>query len=108
MTYESHYSPQAPAREEIDQTRGPLVVEFGTGWCGHCQGAQPFIADAFEPHPQIPHLKVEDGKGRRLGRTFGVKLWPTLVFLKDGQEITRLVRPTASGPVRQALEQIDS
>lgn len=108
MSYVRHYSEEAPDREDIDQSRGPLVVEFGTGWCGHCQAAQPFIGDAMGHHPSVRHLKIEDGKGRRLGRTFGVKLWPTLIFLSDGQEIARLVRPTSSEPISQALAQIDS
>lgn len=49
------------------------------------------------------HLKVEDGSGRPLGRSFRVKLWPTLVFLRDGQEVSRLVRPQQAGPIRDAL-----
>ncbi len=106
MSYASHYSEEAPDRGEIDQSRGPLMVEFGTNWCGHCQAAQPFIGDAMGRHPMVRHLKIEDGKGRRLGRTFGVKLWPTLIFLSDGQEVARLVRPTGSEPLAQALAQI--
>ena len=31
-----------------------------------------------------------DASGRPLGRSFKVKLWPTLVFLRDGREIERL------------------
>ena len=41
------------------------------------------IAGAFASHPEVRHLKVEDGPGRPLGRSFRVKLWPTLVFLQD-------------------------
>ncbi len=106
MPFVRQYSEQAPEREEIDQSGGPLVVEFGTGWCGHCQAAQPFIAEAFEQYPAVRHLKIEDGKGRRLGRTFGVKLWPTLIFLRDGQEVERLVRPASGAAVAQALARI--
>jgi len=51
-------------------------------------------------------VKVEDGKGRRLGRTFGVKLWPTLIFLKDGEEIARVVRPEDSSDIEDALLKI--
>lgn len=38
-------------------------------------------------------MKIEDGRGRPLGRAFGIKLWPTLVFLRDGVEVARVVRP---------------
>ena len=53
---------------------------------------------------EVPHVKIEDGPGRRLGRSFGVKLWPTLIFMKDGQEISRLVRPKAAKEIVQAFE----
>jgi thioredoxin 1 len=82
-----------PTRSEIDSRTGPLVIEFGAGWCGVCRAAQPMIGAARESNPGVEHLKVEDGPGRPLGRSFGVKLWPTLVFLRDGREVARLVRP---------------
>jgi len=97
-----------PTREEIDALRGPTLLEFGTPWCGWCRRAQPLIADALAAHPGVRHIKVIDASGRRLGRSFGVKLWPTLVFLRDGRETARLVRPHGAGAIREALVQIDS
>ncbi|ATE61155.1 thioredoxin family protein [Thauera sinica] len=96
-----------PARSEVDALEGATVVEFGASWCGHCRAAQPAIAAALAAHPRVRHLRVEDGPARRLGRAFRVKLWPTLVFLRDGEEVARLVRPTAAGEILQALGQID-
>lgn len=95
-----------PARAEIDATQGPVVLEFGTSWCGWCRGAQPHIAQALAAHPGVRHIKVEDGPGRPLGRSFGVKLWPTLVFLKDGQEMARVTRPSGAAPLDEALAKI--
>ncbi|MFZ2854993.1 MAG: thioredoxin family protein [Rhodocyclaceae bacterium] len=99
--------PSELTRDEIDAFAGPLVVEFGAPWCGHCIAAQPLIASALAAHPQVRHLKVEDGPGRRLGRSFAVKLWPTLIFLQAGREVARLVRPVDSSAIGQALAQID-
>ena len=82
-----------PARAQLDTTPGAVVVEFGASWCGHCRAAQPLLAAAFAARPEVGHLRVEDGPGRKLGRSFGVKLWPTLIFLADGKECARLVRP---------------
>lgn len=106
MTQRKDYTADAPSRDEVEGTRGALVIEFGTGWCGICAAAQPKIADAFERHPGIPHLKVEDGPGRPLGRSFKVKLWPTLILLRDGQEVDRLVRPTDARPIQEALARL--
>ena len=97
-----------PSRAEIDALAGPALIEFGTGWCGWCRAAQPLIDAAFDAHPGVRHLKVEDGRGRPLGRSFGVKLWPTLVFLRDGREVERLVRPDDAGEIGRALARIDA
>lgn len=101
------YAKIEPARAEIDGLRGPAVIEFGTPWCGYCSAAQPLLAAAFADHPGVRHIKIEDGKGRQLGRSFQVKLWPTLIFLSNGQEVARLVRPSDSRAISQALAHID-
>jgi thioredoxin 1 len=105
---ERTYSREAPTRAEVDALEGATVLEFGTPWCGVCRATQPAIAEGFAGHPRVRHLKIEDGPGRALGRSYRVKLWPTLVFLRDGAEVTRLVRPRDAGPIRDALAQIDA
>jgi thioredoxin 1 len=95
-----------PTRAAIDALTGPTLLEFGTSWCGHCRAAQPLIAAALAAHPPVRHLKVEDGSGLPLGRSFGVRLWPTLVFLAGGREIARLVRPRERRAIDAALEAI--
>lgn len=106
MTSVSGYREAAPSREDVDAMRGPLVIEFGTDWCGHCQAAQPAIASALAGR-EVAHLKIEDGKGRPLGRSFAVKLWPTLIVLHDGVETARIVRPTRAADLAEALRALD-
>jgi thioredoxin 1 len=86
-------STDEPTRAEVEALSGQTLLEFGATWCGYCQAAQPDIAQALAAHQGLRHLKIEDGKGRPLGRTFGVKLWPTLVLMESGKEIARVVRP---------------
>lgn len=100
------YANPEPPRAEIDALAGAAMVEFGSPTCGICFAAQPDIAEATEGLTQLRHIKIEDGSGRRLGRSFGIKLWPTLVFLRDGQEVVRLVRPTNSAVIKNALKMI--
>jgi hypothetical protein len=61
---------------------------------------------AFKSYAAIRHIKVEDGKGRRLGRSFSVKLWPTLIFINAGQEVERVVRPIDARQVAEGLAKI--
>ena len=85
---------QAPTRDEVNAMAGPVLVEFGTDWCGHCRALAPRVAALLERHPEVKHVKVEDGPGEPLGRSFEVRLWPNLVFLRDGRVVRQLARPT--------------
>ena len=104
--FDEVYEKPEPAREQVDVWVGPAVLEFGADWCEICQGTQPILRQALADFPAVRHVKVGDGKGKPLGRSFRVKLWPTLVFLKDGTEVARTVRPTSEEDVRAGLRAI--
>ena len=103
---ELRYDPTPPGSAEIAAMPGPTVLEFGTDWCGHCLAARPFVEQALASAPRVRFLRVEDGPGRALGRAFRIKLWPTLVFLRDGVELARVVRPLGTGAIAAALDRI--
>lgn len=95
MPAETEYRDEtkAPTRDEIDGSKGPVLLEFGTPWCGICRALAPRVAEHLEKHPEVRHVKVEDGPGRPLGRSFEVRLWPSLVFLRDGRVVRQIARP---------------
>ena len=102
------YSEEAPSLEDIQALQGVAVLEFGAPWCGHCQAAAPVVEDVLAGRPAVAHIKVYDGKGKRLGRSFRVKLWPTLILLRGGVEVRRIVRPTTSAEVQELLGDSDT
>jgi thioredoxin 1 len=107
MGYSAEYAASEPSRADVDALTGAAVIEFGNPWCGHCRRTEASIRQAFAAHPGARHIKVADASGKRLGRSFGVKLWPTLVFLKDGVEVARLIRPADEQAIQDALKTID-
>ncbi len=102
------YSEEAPSLENIQALQGVAVLEFGTPWCGHCQAAAPIVEEVMAGRLAVAHIKVCDGKGRRLGRSFRVKLWPTLILLRGGVEVGRIVRPTTAAEVQELLGDSDA
>ena len=103
MAFTEHYSSEDLSRADVDAMPGLAVLEFGNSWCGHCRRTEPLLKAAFASRAEVRHIRVADASGRRLGRSFGVKLWPTLVFLKDGQEVERLVRPLDPDVIERAF-----
>lgn len=108
MAMNAAYASLEPSRAEVDRLDGPSLLEFGSPWCGYCRAAQPLLASALADHPGVRHIKIADASGRLLGRSYQVKLWPTLVFLSDGREMARLVRPRDVGEIRRSLALIDA
>ena len=108
MAMNDAYATTEPKRKEVDLLAGPTVLEFGSPWCGFCRAAQPLLASAFVEHPGVRHIKISDASGRPLGRSFNVKLWPTLIFLHNGEEAARLIRPSAASDIADALAKIDN
>src|SRR5258707_197380 len=93
-----------PTPGENDPGRGPVGPDFRENGCGYCQAARPHIEAALAGRSDIQHIKVIDGRGKPLGRSFNVKLWPTLIMLKDGVETARVVRPASAEDVTRGLE----
>lgn len=107
MSYCEQYASREPARAELDAAPGAVLLEFGTPWCGHCRAAQSALQAMLAGRDGVTHIKIEDGRGRPLGRAFGVKLWPTLVLLRAGEEQARVVRPLSRedlAPLARALD----
>ena len=106
MAFIREYALSDPSRQQIESLKGATLLEFGNSWCGHCRRAEPAVRQAFASHPDVRHVKIADANGKRLGRSFGVKLWPTLVFLRNGVEITRLIRPSSMQDVEEAMNAV--
>jgi len=105
MPYTAEHAAAEPARADVDALPGLTVLEFGTAWCPHCIAAQPLLREALAARADVRHLKIEDGPGRPLGRSYRIKLWPSVLLLRDGVEVARAVRPTAREDLEALLAQ---
>ena len=87
-TPQSYGTPQI-----VDETLEPLDPSTVSPGDVVGIGIQNTLADLMARFPQVEHIKIYDGRGQPLGRSFRVKLWPTLAFLLDGKLLHRAVRP---------------
>jgi len=104
MASATNYAASDLQREAADGLPGLVLLQFGTNWCGHCQNAQALIDSAMASRPNVTRHLIEDGPGRPLGRSYRIKQWPTLLLLRDGQEVGRVVRPQDAQALRDLLQ----
>ncbi|XP_019175415.1 PREDICTED: thioredoxin H-type 1-like [Ipomoea nil] len=67
------------------------VVDFTASWCGPCRFIAPILADIAKKMPQVIFLKVDVDELKSVSEDFKVEAMPTFVFLKEGNEVHRVV-----------------
>lgn len=67
------------------------VLDFYADWCGPCQMMKPVMADFEKSHPDVKVTAVNIDEKAELAQEYGVSGIPCIVFLKDGEEVDRVV-----------------
>ncbi|GER55702.1 thioredoxin [Striga asiatica] len=74
------------------QKDGKIVVaNFSAAWCGPCRMIAPFFAELSEKHPSLMFLTVDVDELTDFSTSLDIKATPTFFFLKNGQQLEKLV-----------------
>lgn len=87
---------------------GVALVDFYATWCGPCKMVAPIIEElAGEMQGQAKFVKVNTDECSKTAAKFQVTSIPTLVLMKDGKEVDRVVgvrdKDTLKSLVEEAL-----
>jgi thioredoxin 1 len=84
--------------------KGKAVVDFYADWCGPCKMISPVIEKLSKEMKDIRFCKVDVDNNQEYPEKFGVRSIPTVIFLKDGKEVERVVGFLQEVPFRQLVK----
>ena len=90
---------------EVEQSALPIVLDLWAAWCGPCRTLEPVIAElAEEMAGRLRFAKLNVDENPTTAARFNVRSIPTLLVLKRGQEIDRIVGAQPKGEIARRLE----
>ena len=93
--------------EEISASQLPVVIDFWAEWCGPCRMVAPIVEElAGEYEGRLLICTCDAEKSDDIVATYKVRNIPTLVFLKDGQEVARIVGAPTKAEIVDKLSKL--
>lgn len=83
---------------------GVVVVDFNADWCGPCQMLKPVLEQLATENQSVKFVGVNVDQNGELAREYGVMSIPCVVFIKNGQEVTRHVGVASKADLQNILQ----
>lgn len=79
-------------QEKVLSSKVPVMVDFYADWCGPCKIAAPILEELSETHKdKLVIAKLNVDQNQASSQRYDVMSIPTVVLIKDGQEIGRQI-----------------
>ena len=83
-----------------------ILIDFWADWCGPCKAIAPRIEELSEKYAgRVFFGKVDIDKNPKTADSFGVRSIPTLLLLKNGKEVKRIVGSAPKRTIEKAVNQ---
>ena len=93
--------------QEVVKSTTPVLVDMWAAWCGPCRILTPVVeelAGKYQGKMKVGKLNVDDHP--QVAGRFRIMNIPTLLFLKDGQEVDRIVGVVPKEELTRRIERV--
>lgn len=77
--------------EKAKRQNSVVLIDFFATWCGPCRMQTPILERASKKLEGVEIYKVDVDECEKSAKEFGIMSIPTLVLLKDGNEVAKNV-----------------
>ncbi|HEX5814412.1 MAG TPA: thioredoxin TrxC [Methylomirabilota bacterium] len=92
---------------EVEQSPLPVVLDLWAAWCGPCRTLAPIIEElASEMAERVRFAKLNVDENPTTASRFNVRSIPTLLVLRGGREVDRIVGVHPKAALARRLEQL--
>lgn len=90
----------------MDISTGICALKFGAVWCAPCKALEPKLAKIEAEFPDISFYSVSVDDNPGLAKQYKIRSVPTVILLKDGQEVNRIAGAALINPLRKAFRDL--
>ncbi|MCX7014392.1 MAG: thioredoxin [Candidatus Sumerlaeota bacterium] len=96
---------EASFQTEVVKNAGTTLIDFWAPWCGPCRQVAPVVEGlAGEYAGKLKVVKVNVDDSPNVAANYGIQSIPTLLFVKNGQEVDRIIGAVMKQTIKDAID----
>ena len=91
-------------KSEVLESSQKVLIDFCADWCGPCKMMGPVVEEIAEEHSDVKVVKIDVDNAEDIAIKYQIMSIPTLVVVKDGQEVNRSIGLISKEKIEELIE----